>query len=246
MPNLLSALLGVTIISAIPLLGLLVLLVSKKKIDGYLHLLVGFAIGALLGNSIIHILPEVFASSSNATASSLYVILGILVFYSLEQFLQWHHSHEIQKEEGKFHLALLSMIGDTVHNFLDGLLIAGSFLVSPHLGWVTVIAVILHEIPQEIADFGVLYYAKWPISKIIWVNLLSAAAAFVGIFVGYLTNSTLPGFAQVSLAMTAGGFIYIACTDLIPDLHDHGASSMKERMLQLGTIALGIFLFVVI
>lgn len=243
MSNFLQALSGVTLISLIPLVGIFTLSLSKKDLNKYTHLLVSFAVGALLGNSILHLLPEVFTSAADPAKASLSIILGIVLFYSLEQFLRWHHSHEPIEEKQKESVALMSIFGDSVHNFLDGLLIAGSFLVDARLGWSTVIAVILHEIPQEVADFSILLYAKWPVKKIVLINILSGLIALVGVLVGFATNSTFSGFAQISLAITAGGFIYIACTDLIPDLHNNGATLMKERLVQLAAIALGVTLF---
>lgn len=242
----LPALLGVIIVSAIPLIGFAVVFVSKPKLEQYTHLLVSFAIGALLGNAFMHLLPEIFSESKNTTVTSIAIVSGILIFYCVEQFLKWHHTHNETTQKKAHAVAYMSMIGDTVHNALDGLLIASSFIISSHLGWITVFAVILHEIPQEIGDFSLLLYAKWPIPKIIWVNLLSAASAFIGLGLGYVLSSQITGFAQLSAAVTTGGFIYIACSDLIPDLHENGASQMKERLLQLLVICLGIGLFIIL
>ncbi len=246
MSNFIQALLGVFGISIIPLVGLFTLLVSKKQLDKYTHLLVSFAVGALLGNSIIHLLPEIFEATTNPIQSSIFIIIGIVVFYALEQFLRWHHGHESTEELKNQPVAIMNILGDSVHNFLDGILIAGSFLVSPQLGWATVLAVILHEIPQEIADFSILLYAKWPVIKIIWVNILSGLLAVAGVLVGFWANNTFEAFATTALSITAGGFIYIACTDLIPDLHNNGATAIKERVFQLGVIALGVILFVIL
>lgn len=238
-----QALIGIVFISFIPVIGVLSLWLSKRTLSRYTHLLVSFAVGALLGNAILHLLPEVFSEAKNTTIIPYLIIGGILLFYLLEQFLRWRHNHE-QPEKGKAKsIATMSLIGDSVHNFLDGLLIAGSFFVDPRLGWSTVFAVILHEIPQEIADISILFYAKWSTKRILIANVLSGLLAGAGVVVGFLANNTFDSFAPYSLALTAGGFIYIACTDLIPDLHQHGAESTKERVVQLLALLFGLGLF---
>lgn len=246
MSNFTQALLGVLAVSSIPVVGLITLSISRQKLDKYTHLLVSFAVGALLGNSILHLLPEIFEETTNPTLSSILIILGIVLFYSLEQFLRWHHGHETTDLHHKKPIAFMNILGDSVHNFLDGLLIAGSFLVSAPLGWATVVAVVLHEIPQEIADFSILLYAKWSIKRIIIVNIFSGLLAVLGVLVGFLANSTFDNFALATLSLTAGGFIYIACTDLIPDLHNNGATNINQRIGQLAAIALGVSLFAIL
>ncbi|MCC7304404.1 ZIP family metal transporter [bacterium] len=238
MSNFIQAILGVLAVSSIPLVGLLSLAVSKKKLDNYSHWLVSFAVGALLGNALLHLIPEVFEESTTPTLSGALIILGVLLFYALEQFLRWHHSHDAA--DTKKPVAVMSIIGDSVHNFLDGLLIAGSFLVNPAIGWTTVIAVILHEIPQEIADFSILLHAAWPIGKIVLVNVLSGMLALLGVVVGFVINANFESFALVSLSITAGGFIYIACADLIPNLHKKGGGNVKQGITQLIIIGLGV------
>jgi len=246
MTNFFQALLGVILVSLIPLVGLLSLALSKQNNAKYTNLLVSFAIGALLGNAFLHLIPETFANTRSPLSSGLLIIWGILLFYALEQFLNWHHGHDTEATSIRPPVAFMSILGDSAHNFLDGLLIAGSFMISPNLGWATLLAIVLHEIPQEVADFGVLLHAKWPIRKIIVINLLSGLLAVGGLLIGYVAGSTLDSFARSTLSVTAGGFIYIACSDLIPDLHQHGAVNGKHRVAQLGIIALGILLFVLL
>jgi zinc and cadmium transporter len=242
----LAGLLGVAIVSLIPLIGFSVLVVNKEKMEKYSHLLVSFAVGALLGNAIIHILPEIFETETKPLYISISIIAGVLLFYGIEQFLSWRHCHEQTSLEHSHPVGLMSQIGDSVHNFIDGTLIATSFAVDVRLGWTTVLAVILHEIPQEIADFGVLLYAKWPVKKIVLVNLLSAVTAFAGLAIGFWLSNSIDGFNTIALSVTAGGFIYIACTDLIPDLHEKGAGTARERFVQLIVILTGILIFVVL
>lgn len=137
----------------------------------------------------------------------------------------------------------MNVVGDTVHNFVDGALIASTFVLNPAIGITTIIAVITHEIPQEIADFGVLLHAKWSIKRIIIVNIISAIAAFGGMILGFALSNSFEGFANIAVAATAGGFIYIACTDLLPDLHESGAETGIERAIQLVCILAGALIF---
>lgn len=238
-----SAILGVLLLGVIPLIGLFVLVLKKKELEKDIHILVSFAVGALLGNSILHILPEVIESGIEIKLISMLIVIGILSFYSLEQFLKWRHSHEIDHKHTN--IGVMSMVGDSAHNFIDGILIASSFIVSEQLGWATVLAVILHEIPQELADFSILLYAKWSIKKILVVNFASSMFALLGLLLGFWINSQFESFSNIVLAMTVGGFIYIACTDLIPDIHHRGGNTLKQRVLQLIAILFGLGIFLV-
>jgi zinc and cadmium transporter len=244
----LVAFLGVLIINLIPFVGVGFLFLNIKHIDKISKYLVSFAVGALLGNAFIHIIPEVFSESIHSPlVSSVSIVGGIILFYVLEQYLRWQHIHgEPDLHTHKHHIAAINIIGDTVHNLLDGILIASSFAVDYRLGIGTILAVILHEIPQELGDLGVLLYAKWPIKKILLVNILSGTAAFIGLAIGFIFSSGFEGFANIAVAVTAGGFIYLACTDLLPDLHENGAESGKQRALQLIILLLGIGAFVLL
>lgn len=246
MNSLILGFLAVVIVSIIPALGFITLYISRDKLDKYMHYLVSFAVGALLGNAIIHLLPEVLEETSNQKLSVLMIIGGVILFYSIEQFLKWRHCHEKTTKEHPHPVAVMNQIGDTAHNFLDGMLIVSSFMVNTHLGIVTTLAIILHEIPQEIADFSILLYAKWPIKKIVLVNIISAIAALIGVILGYFSNLLISGFAHNAVALTAGGFIYIACTDLIPDLHSKGGERLIERFTQLLFICGGVGIFLIL
>lgn len=246
MSSQLQGILGVLSISVIPFLGLLLLVVNKDRLERYMHLLVSFAVGALLGNALLHILPELIESGMEVERISILIIIGILSFYSIEQFLNWRHTHNEQEIEHPNGVGIMNQIGDTVHNFVDGILISGAFIVNPALGWTTVFAVILHEIPQELADFGILLYSKWKISNIIIANLISSLFALLGLLIGYWLNFNVENFSNYALGITIGGFIYIACSDLIPDLHSMGGKNIKERILQLVILLLGIGVFFVL
>ena len=180
----------------------------------------------------MHILPEVL-EKTKAEVTFSWVILGIILFFLLERYFHWRHCHEGVCNVHTF--TYLNLIGDGLHNFLDGMVIATSFVVSLKLGIVTTLAVILHEIPQELGDFGVLIYGGFSRQKALFYNFISALAAILGAIMGYFISDTAIGFSNSILPLTAGGFIYIASSDLIPQLH-------KESNLRRSTLAFIAFL----
>lgn len=204
------------IVSAISLIGIVTFAIKDKILEEILFLLVGFSAGALIGGAFLHLIPEAL-EQGNAQQVFFYIILGFTLFFLLEKYLHWRHCHDEICEIHPF--TYLNLIGDGFHNFLDGMVIAASFLVSIKLGLVTTVAVILHEIPQELGDFAVLIYGGFTKTKALLFNLLSALTAVVGAIVGFFISSTTANFSYFILPLTAGGFIYIASSDLIPELH---------------------------
>jgi len=204
------------IVSAISLIGIVTFAIKDKILEKILFLLVGFSAGAMIGSAFLHLIPEGL-EEGNPQRVFFYVILGFTLFFLLEKYLYWRHCHDEICEIHPF--TYLNLIGDGFHNFLDGMVIAASFLVSIKLGLVTTVAVILHEIPQELGDFGVLIYGGFTKTKALFFNLLSALTAVVGAIVGFFISSTTANFSYFILPLTAGGFIYIASSDLIPELH---------------------------
>ena len=217
----LYTILSVIIVSLVSFVGVLSLSVKKKNLNDYLLILVSLSAGTLLGGAFLHLLPEAVDRTGFGVNVSLLVLAGILVFFLLEKFIHWRHCHG--HHPGKMHghnpthLAPLNLFGDGIHNFLDGLIIAGAYLVSIPAGIATTIAVIFHEIPQEIADFGVLLYSGLSKVKALLFNFLSAAIAIVGAIVGLLFGTDT--FINFILPFAAGGFVYIAGANLIPELH---------------------------
>lgn len=246
MNTFLQGLFGIIGISIVPAIGFLFIVTKRDSLEKYTHILISFAIGALLGNAFLHLIPEAFEMSENQKIASLSIIIGILLFYSVEQFFHWHHSHQETSLQHHSPVGAMNIVGDAIHNFLDGAVIASSFLISPYLGWITVLAVLIHEIPHEAADLSIFIHSQWPIKKIFIAYLFSALAAFVGYLISFTIANSIQYVEPYALAITAGGFIYIACSDLIPDLHHHGAERLSQRFVQLGAIALGIFLFVLL
>jgi len=194
------------------------LVLRKKVLDKILLMLVSFASGSLLGGAFLHLIPE--ALSPYDEIVFIVILVGILVFFLLEKSL-WKHCHE--KECPVHPFAYLNLFGDGLHNFIDGMIIAASFLVSIPLGSATTIAVISHEVPQEIGDFGILVYGGLSKRKALFYNFLTAITAIAGATFTYAFYEFIPKMAYL-LAFAAGSFIYIATTDLIPEMR-------KERKL---------------
>ncbi len=222
------------IVSAISLIGILFLSVNQSLFRKMLLVLVSFASGTLLGGAFLHLIPEALLNGGE----NLFIVIlsGILVFFLLEKFL-WRHCHERDCPVHVF--AYLNLLGDGIHNFIDGILIAASFLTSTPLGFATALAVVSHEIPQEIGDFGILVYGGFSKAKALSYNLLSALMAFVGALLTYSFSAYLPS-SSYFLMFAAGSFIYVATTDLIPELHkEHGVA---KSFLQFALLVVGILL----
>lgn len=233
---------SVVIISLISLIGVFVLALKGKILSNLVLILVAFSAGALLGDTFLHLFPEMAASGWNIN-TSLMLMVGILLFFVLEKFIRWQHCHDIDcPEHHPRHLAIMNFIGDGLHNLIDGMIIAGSYLVSIPLGIATTIAVVAHEIPQEIGDFGVLIHAGLKASRALLLNFLSAIFAIAGALIVLIISSqsstlTLT-FTQFLIPLTAGGFIYIAASDLIPELHKE--TKPAKSLLQLLALLAGI------
>jgi zinc and cadmium transporter len=223
------------LVSAISIIGILFLVLRKKLLDKISLMLVSFASGSLLGGAFLHLIPE--ALSPYDESVFIVILVGIFVFFLLEKSL-WKHCHE--KECPVHPFAYLNLFGDGLHNFIDGLIIAASFLVSIPLGTATTLAVISHEVPQEIGDFGILVYGGLSKNKALFYNFLTAITAIVGatfMYALYVFSPFIPNMAYL-LAFAAGSFIYIATTDLIPELQKEKnlTISIAQIILLLGGI----------
>ncbi len=234
---------SVVFISMISLLGLFTLSLKRHLLAKIVNYLVAFAVGALLGGAFIHLIPEAFEKISQP-AASLYVLLGIFLFFFLENFLRWRHCHHEVSESHPHPVATLNLIGDGVHNLIDGMVIAAAYMVSIPVGIATTVAVILHEIPQELGDFGVLINAGFSISKALFFNFLSACLAIIGALIVLLLGAHLKDFTVVLLPITAGGFIYIAGSDLIPELHHKCGIKLSTSIWQFLAVIAGVAVMV--
>lgn len=230
---------SVAVVSIVSLVGVVTLSWNDRFLKASVFVLVSLAVGALLGDAFLHLIPEAFEETANPTRLSLAIIAGLLLFFVLEKFLHWHHHQGLEASEPAVHpVGKMVLISDGVHNFIDGLIIAASFLVSTEVGIATTIAVILHEIPQEIGDFGVLIHSGYSKAQALWLNFFSAIAAVVGAAVGLLLGGATESFTVLLIPIAAGGFIYIAMTDLIPELHK--TKVVKHSLVQLTAIIIGI------
>lgn len=240
MAILVAILAAVVAVSLISLVGVVFIGIRESFLRRILTALIGFASGSLIGGALIHLLPEA-AEELGHSAFDL-AIMGIIFFFFMEKFLYWRHCHEGKCPVHVF--VYLNLIGDGIHNFIDGMIIAASFIFSYDLGIITTLAVILHEIPQEIGDFSVLIYGGMRRGKALAYNFLSALTAIAGSLTTYYLTSFIQGLSQFLVPFTAGGFIYIAATDLMPELHKRYLP--KDSLVQLLTILTGIGIMMVL
>jgi len=216
----LYALGSILVVSLVSLVGLLFLSFDQKLLSRATPFLVALAAGALMGDAFIHLIPEAVRSSTNVSFISLSVIGGIISFFILEKYLNFHHEHDECRHKNEINpVGPLILISDVVHNILDGIIIGVSYLISIPVGIATTVAVIFHEIPQEIGDFGVLLHSGYTKSRALFYNFLSALGAFIGLGIVYFLPTVSENTLGLLLSFAAGTFIYIAMVDLVPELH---------------------------
>lgn len=203
---------------------------SRAKI----MVLVSFAAGSMIAVSFFDLLPEAMAEHGNTMLMMEYLVLGFIIFLLIEKAFFYYHCHEENCD--RHASAKLIIVGDSIHNFLDGVAIAASFLVSPALGMATTLAIIIHEVPQEVGDMGVLVHSGYSKSKAVVFNLLSGVFAVLGGVVGFYYLSRFESFIPYILALTAGGFIYIAAADLLPEVHAESDTRTKISVHSLAVI----------
>lgn len=239
------AVIGVSLIS---LIGLFLVPERAVRMRSLLLFFIGIAIGALLGDSFIHLIPEALEELGGLN-TGLWVLGGLGVFFVFEKFLHWHHHHELHMgirdecHDCDEHIApfgKLIIAADALHNIMDGIIIAAGFLVSLEAGIATMIAVALHEIPQEVGDFGALLHAGFSRMRALAMNFASALSALVGAAAVFAVGGAFENIVPVLSALTAGSFIYIAVADLLPELHK--APRFRESLAQLSAVILGVAL----
>jgi len=233
-----SILISVSLVSLISLVGVFFLGIKSKVLDQYLEVLISFASGSLLGGAFLHLLPETLESLGEAAFSL--VLVSFLFFFALEKFFYWRHCHQGKCEVHAF--TYLNLIGDAIHNFLDGTIIAAAFLTSLSLGITTSLAVIFHEIPQEIGDFSILIYGGIEKKKALLFNFFSALTAVIGAVLVYFFSSRIINLTPYFLPLAAGNFLYLAATDIIPELHQKSKSSSHNSIKQFLTLSAGVAL----
>lgn len=232
------------LISIMSLAGVFFLSLKEEIFKKYISIFISLAVGALLGDAFIHLIPEAFSELNNEILVSILIIAGIFLFFILEKFLHWHHHGDDTTENHVHPVGKLILFSDGVHNFIDGIIIGASFLISIPIGIATTLAVILHEIPQEIGDFAVLIHSGYTKTRALWLNFLSALSAFAGLIFVFALGEFAENFTLYFLPIAAGGFIYIALTDLIPELHK--TKKLSHSMIQFLSVFMGVLFMVLI
>lgn len=220
------------------------MIIPARRLDRILSSLISFAVGAMLGGAFLHLIPRVFDHEAVGPNAPLYIVAGIMGFFILERFLHGHHQHHLEDESPPVEpIVTMSIIGGTMHNLVDGMIVASSYAVSIEAGIITTIAILLHQIPQEIGDFSILVHGGLEPRRALLYNLGSGVGAIVGAVIALLIGSVADGFAPIIVALTAGSFIYIAASDLIPELHR--SPGHKASLQQLILMAAGVGLMLV-
>lgn len=227
--------------SVVSLVGGIVLLFKKKLTLKISHLLISFAAGTLLGTAFFDLLPEAL-EEVHGTNIFLWTLVGILFFFLLERFIHWFHYHSEYPGGKEIRPTIpLIILGDSVHNFIDGVAIAATFLVSIPLGIITTLAVAAHEIPQEIGDFAILLHMGLSKRTTLFFNVFSALTALFGAGLTFFLKDSIAGFLPIFLSLTAGFFIYIASSDLIPEIHHEkreGFAFLETVLLLTGVLSI--------
>lgn len=222
----------IVLVSLLGLLGGVLLLWKEALAKRISHFFVSFGAGALMGIVFFDLLPEAL---ENADAPGepgevlALVLLGFIIFYLIEKGISWYHSHYDEEEEQVKVPRSLIIIADSVHNAIDGALIAATFLVDVRLGLITALGVLVHELPQEVGDFGILLHSGLSRARVIWYNVISAGTALIGAGIVLVFGSEIKYLSSI-IALVAGNFLYIAAVDLIPATHHHGARRHTEAI----------------
>jgi len=240
---LLLTLISAGLITISSLAGGFVMIVPQPRLDRIISHMISFAVGALLGGAFLHLIPRAFEHDAVGSDTPLYIVAGIMGFFVLERFLHGHHEHHL---EGEAHpvkpIVAMSIAGGTMHNLVDGMIVAASYAVSVEAGIVTTAAILLHQIPQEIGDFGILVHGGLTPVKALLYNFGSGGAAIVGALIAYFIGSVAGDFAPIIVALTAGSFIYIAASDLIPELRRSTGHKASFQQLLLMAAGVGLML----
>jgi zinc and cadmium transporter len=247
-------LLSVLLVSLVSLVGLFALSQDPGRLRRLQLYLVSLAAGSLLGGAVLHLLPEAVDRLGTGMPFSLYLLAGFFGFFLLEKLLWFHHhgtAHAGEEagagaEKGRraaHPVVAMILLGDGVHNFLDGMVIAAAYLVHPGVGLVTTLAVVLHEVPQEIGDFGILVHGGLSVRRAVFLNFLSATTSILGAVLTLWIGSRVEGLQGPLITITAASFIYIAAADLIPELHR--TREPRQSLMQVLMIGLGLGLMIV-
>ncbi|MBS1791738.1 MAG: ZIP family metal transporter [Acidobacteria bacterium] len=236
----LQVIVSVFLVSVISLVGIVTVSVRQERLKRVVFVLIGLAAGGLFGDAFIHLLPESYEELNSGTKAAVYILAGLFGFFILEKFLRWRHEHSPPAKSEVHPMGWMNLVADGLHNLIDGMLIGASYMVSFPVGVTTTLAVILHEIPQEIGDFGVLIQAGMSPRKALLLNYFSATLAIAGAVIALLVGARVRGFTSAMLPITAGGFIYIAGADLLPELHRENDPAKSVLQLLAMTAGVGV------
>lgn len=233
---------SVLLVSIISLIGIFTISIKEEKIKKYLHFFLSFSAGALIGDAFLHLIPEIVEEHGFSVQISLIIISAILFSFIMEKFVRWHHHHEMHDHnDGHVHpVGVMNLIADGFHNFLDGVVIGASYLINIPVGIATTLAVVFHEIPQELGDYAILVHAGYSRKKALFFNFLTALAAVLGAIVALALGSFIANIEFFVAPFAAGLFIYIAGSDLIPELHKN--EDTLTSILDLVAFILGILI----
>jgi zinc and cadmium transporter len=241
------ALISVIIVSLISIIIAMPFIIKKRISNQTLIFLLSISVGVLLSTVFMDFIPEIAEHGYNLN-SGIYLLSGFILMFIIEKFIHYHHSKRCEdiryRHSHTYSVAPINLIGDGIHNFIDGLVIAGSYAVNISVGIASTISIIFHEIPQEIADFGVLLYSGLSKKKALLFNFFSAISAIIGAIVGFILIKSLENFISFIIPFAAGNFIYIAASNLLPQLHRH--CKLKDTLIHTLAIIIGIVMILAI
>ena len=214
-----QALLAGGLICLIAAMGGVAYYLPQQSLRRAIPLGASLSVGVLLGDAFLHLLPEALERLGSVQTVMAWTLGSICLFFALEKVVRGQHAHGVAATLAVKPMAPMNLIGDGIHNFIDGTLIGGAFLVSPEAGWATTLGIVVHELPQEIGDIGTLVWGGYSIRRAIWDNLLCATTCLLGVGLILATGLWVNAYTGYALPLAAGGFIYIAAADLIPELH---------------------------
>jgi zinc and cadmium transporter len=232
------------VVSLLALIGIAFISLGEAKLKRLIFFMVSLAVGSLFGDAFIHLLPRTFDQFKNQLAASLWVLGGIFLFFILEKFLLWRHQHTMETGGAVRRLGYMNLLADGVHNMIDGMIIGVSYQVSLSVGIATTTAVIFHEIPHELGNFFILLYAGFSKSKALFFNFISGCFAILGTVAALMIGARVESFSLLMLPLAAGGFIYIAGSDLVPELNRE--SDLGKSIVQLIGIIIGVGLMLLL
>lgn len=240
------SILSVIAVSLVSLIGIFTIAINTGKLQKILIYMISFSAGGLLGDTFIHLLPEAVSTSGFSVKISIYVILGIAVSFIMEKMIHFRHCHHPTTSNHPHPFAVMNLFGDSVHNFIDGIIIGAAYLLDFHVGIATTIAVILHEIPQEIGDFGILLSGGFSKAKALFLNFMTALFSLIGVIVTLFAGAYIENTTVFLLPFASGTFIYIANADLIPELHKEVAISKSLLQFLLFSAGVGIMFLILL